>query len=141
MNSAKTLLMDTLVTRCKEEAIYTNLVFDPQDGRFIGWSVATSDDARNTVTALAMALSHQVQTPHLVVQTDGAIKYRSAEFENFVNQKGISHHHCLSPLATSQIPLHRMLTRLSCSLDRETSNLDSDDALRKINEKLTSSFT
>lgn len=133
--------MDTLVTRCKEEAIYTNLVFDSQDGRFIGWSVATSDDARNAVTALEMALSHQVQTPHLVVQTDGAIKYRSAEFENFVIRKGISHHHCLPSLSATKMPLHGMLTRLSSGLDGEISNLDSNDALRKINETLTASIT
>lgn len=141
MNSAKTLLMDTLVTRCKEEAIYINLVLDSQDARFIGWSAANSDNARNAVTALEMALSHPVQTRNLAVRTDGAMKYCSTEFENFVNQKGISYHHCLSSLATSKIPLHRMLTRLSSSLDRETSNLELDDALSKINEKLNASFT
>lgn len=139
MNSAKTLLMDTLVTRCKEEAIYINLVCDSEDTKFIGWSVATSDDARNAVVALEMALSHQVQMPHSIVHTDGAIKYRAAEFENFVNQKGISHHHCLPSLATSEMPLHRMLTMFSSSLDREISNLDSDDAVRKINEMLIGS--
>lgn len=139
MNSAKTLLMDTLVTRCKEQAIYINLMCDSEDAKFIGWSVATSDDARNAVVALEMALRHQVEMPHLIVHTDGAIKYRAAEFENFVNQKGISHHHGLPSLATSKTPLHRMLTMFSSSLDREISNLDSDDAVRKINEMLIGS--
>ena len=133
--------MDTLVTRCKEQAIYINLVCDSEDAKFIGWSVATSDDARNAVAALEMALSHQVQMRDLVVQTDWAIKHRAVEFENFVNQKGISHHHCLPSLPTSNMPLHRMLTMLSSSLDREISNLEPDDALRKINEKLTASIT